>query len=170
MKFIFATILLLFIAGTNTLAQEKSSAKNWTGKWRGTLTNTPARPGSVRVEVTREIEGIPAADNTCTKFRTTYTENSVVKGVKDYRLCRGTGADDLFIDEGHGIKLTARWIGDVLVSPFKYDNILLISSMRLRGDVLEEEILSVEDKPAIKGVQPLLPRSIQRLELKRVQD
>ena len=170
MKFMtLCTGILLFCTATSVEGQEKTAPPiSWAGKWRGPLTNVPARAGAAPVEVTMEIGVFPAADNTCATWRSTYAESGVVKQVKDYRFCRGVGADDLFIDEGDGTKLTARWIGDVLVSPFKYDDILLVSSMRLSGDVLEHEILSVDDKPAIKGVQPLRPRSIQRIELKRV--
>ena len=64
--------------------------------------------------------------------------------------------------------MPARIIGDALVSPFKADDILLVSTMRLRGEVLEEEILTVDDKPAIKGVQPMVPKGVQRIELRRV--
>jgi hypothetical protein len=90
------------------------------------------------------------------------------KQVKDYKLCRGTGAADLYIDENNGIKLPARLLGDALISPFKYDNVLLISTMRLRGEVLEEEILTVDDKPAVTGVQPMNAKGIQRLEFRRI--
>jgi hypothetical protein len=40
--------------------------------------------------------------------------------------------------------------------------------MRLRGEVLEEEILTVDDKPATTGVQPMQAKGIQKLELRRV--
>jgi hypothetical protein len=155
---------------TNAAGQEKSLAPpNWAGKWRGSLTNFSLRAGAVAIEVTMEIGAFPVADNACTQFRSTFAEDGKVRQVKDYRLCRGKGADDLFIDEGsNGIKLTARLIGDTLVSPFKYDNLLLISSMRLHGDVLEEDILTVDDQPAVKGVLALRPRGIQRITLKRV--
>ena len=142
--------------------------EGWAGTWRGKLTDVPARAGAVQVDVTREIGDLPRTDNSCTTWRTSYSERGKAAQVKDYRLCRGTGPDDWFVDEGNGIKLTARWMGDVLVSPFKYDELLLVSSARLRGDVLEEEIVVIDDKPAIKGVLSLRPRSIQRLELKRV--
>ena len=72
------------------------------------------------------------------------------------------------MDEGDGVKLTARWIGDALVSPFKYASTLLVSSTRLRGDVLEEEILTVEDKPAATGVVLLTPRTTQRMTVTRI--
>ena len=159
--------MTLLAAATMISAQETSLA-DWAGTWRGSLVNFPGKPGARPVEVAREIGPLPSADNTCTPFRTTYSEAGVVKQVKDYRLCRGVGPDDLFIDEGGGVKLTARVIGDALISPFKYDETLLVSTMRLRGDVLEEEILTVEDKPAIRGAQPLRPRGIQRLEFRRV--
>ncbi len=141
----------------------------WEGKWSGKLTNLPARPDAPAVEVTREIGAFPSADNTCSMWKTTYSEAGVVKQVKDYKLCRGTGAADLFVDEGNGIKLPARVLGDSLVSPFKYDNTLLISTVRLRGEVLEEEIITADDKPATSGVQPMQAKGIQRLELRRVQ-
>lgn len=159
---------MLFLAAAIVSAQQ-ASLPSWAGTWRGTLVNLPARPGASGVEVTREIGPLPSADNTCTPFKTTYAEAGVLKQVKDYRLCRGTGADDLFVDEGGGVKLAARVIGDALISPFKYDSILLISTMRLRGEILEEEILTVEDKPATQGALPLRARGIQRLELRRVQ-
>lgn len=65
------------------------------------------------------------------------------------------------------MKVAARVIGDALISLFKYDPIL-ISTIRLRDDVLEEEMLAVEDKPATQGALPLRVRGIQRLELRRV--
>jgi hypothetical protein len=140
---------------------------SWVGTWEGELVNIPTPPGFKPVQVKLEIGEFPAADNTCSTWRKTFAEDGVVRQVKDYKLCRGQGEQDLYVDEGDGTKLTTRWIGDVLVSPFKYDNILLITSTRLRGEVLEEEILVVTDKPAIQGVQPLLPRSIQRSEMRR---
>lgn len=165
------TIILLFLfcafGSIGSFAQATDSMAHWAGKWRGTLVNLPARANAPRVDVLMEIGGVPMADNTCTAWRTTYSEGGVVKGVKDYKLCRGKGADDLFVDEGNGIKLTARWIGDVLVTPFKYDNLLLITTNRLRRDVLEQEIITIDDQPAVKGVQPLKARSIQRIELRR---
>ncbi len=150
--------------------QPKSPIAGWEGKWKGTLKNLPAKPDASQVEVTREIGAFPMTDNTCAMWKTTYTEGGAVKQVKDYKLCRGTGADDLFIDEGNGTKLTARWIGDALVSPFKSGNLLLISTIRLRGEVLEEEILTVDDKPAATGVLPMNAKGIQRLELRRVME
>ena len=103
-------------------------------------------------------------------WKTTYSEGGQVKTVKDYKLCRGTGASDLYIDEGGGVRLPARVIGEALVIPFKADEVLLVSTMRLRGETLEIEILTIDDKPAIKGVQPMIPKGIQRIELRRVPD
>lgn len=165
----FFLVAVWFALSLTVVGQDRTvPPKSWAGKWRGTLVNLPLRQSATSVEVTMEIGEFPRADNTCAMWRTTYSEGGVVRQVKDYKLCRGTGADDLFVDEGDGVKLTARWLGDVLVTPFKYDNLLLVASTRLRGEVLEEEILTVDDKPTGKGVQPLRPRGLQRLELKRV--
>ena len=142
----------------------------WQGKWTGKLTNFPAKPDAPAVDVTLEIGAFPALDNTCTMWKTTYSEAGTVKQVKDYKLCRGTGAADLYVDEGNGIKLSAKLLGDALISPFKYDNLLLVSTIRLRGEVLEEEILTADDKPTVTGVQPMQAKGIQRIELRRSPD
>jgi hypothetical protein len=146
-----------------------SDEPSWNGTWRGSLINYPTKLGSSSyVDVLLEIGLYPTIDNTCAMWRYTYSEDGKVQAVKDYRLCRGHGADDLVIDEGNGVKLATRWIGGVLVTPFKYDNLFLVSSTRMRGDILEEEILTVDDKPAINGPQSMHTRAIQRIEMKRV--
>jgi hypothetical protein len=128
--------------------------------------NYPERPGAPVVEVTRELGEIPRTPGTCTPFKTTYREGGVVKGVKDYRLCRGD-AGALWVDEGDGVQLPSHLIGGVLISAFKAGTTLLIAQMRLRGDVLEEEILTVADAPATEGVVGLGAKAIQRLEFRR---
>ncbi len=111
---------------------------------------------------------MPANDGDCTVWRTSYIEGEKVLQTKNYKLCRGSAAD-WYVDEGNDVKLAARWLGGVLVSPFKYDKLLLISSVRLKGpNELEEEILTVDDQPNEKGVLPLQARGIQRLTLRRV--
>ena len=133
----------------------------WEGKWNGKLTNIPAKPGAPQIDVTMEIGAFPTKDNTCGTWKTTYSEAGAVKQVKDYKLCRGTGVGDLYIDGG-SVKLAAQVMGDALITPFKSDNVLLVSTMRLRGETLEEEILTVDDKPALQA------KGIQRIEMRRV--
>lgn len=148
-------------------AQDDAPASGWAGRWRGTLVNHPARAGAPAVEVVREVGPLPVADSSCTTFRTTYLEAGVTRGVKDYRLCRGAGIADWYVDEGDGTRLPARWLNGALVAPFKYDALLLIATTRVAGDVMEEEILTIDDRPAVSGVQPLRPRAVQRLVLRR---
>jgi dipeptidyl aminopeptidase/acylaminoacyl peptidase len=146
-----------------------SAIARWEGKWTGRLINIPAKPDAVPVDVTMEIGAFPTSDNSCSEWKTTYTEAGKPPTVKDYQLCRGTGPDDLYIDEGGGVRLTARVIGDSLIVPFKYGNTLLVSTNRLRGEVLEQEILTVDDKPATTGVLPMQAKGIQRIELRRTE-
>jgi hypothetical protein len=160
-----AAVLTAAVAATPLVTQQPRP--DLSGVWQGTLRNLPGRADAPPVDVTMEIGLLPAADSSCVPWRTTYAEAGTVRQVKDYRLCRGVGADDFFIDEGDGTKLVARWLGEVLVIPFKAGDVLLVSSLRLRGVLLEEEILTVQDRPATAGVQPLVPRSIQRLVLRR---
>jgi hypothetical protein len=161
-----AAALVASLAATPSLSAQ-STPPDLSGVWQGTLTHIPARPGAAPMDVTVEIGPLPAADSACTPWRTTYAEGGTVRQVKDHRLCRGSGADDLYLDTGDGTRRTARWIGAVLVTPFKVGDALTVSSIRLRGVFLEEEILTVQDRPAVRGVQPLVPRGIQRLVLRR---
>jgi hypothetical protein len=161
-------LLAIGVLAAPVAAQEPFDAGAWRGTWRGTLTNLPARPNAPTVEVTRDIGAFPTADSSCAALRTTYREGGMVRGVKDYRLCRGRGPDDWYVDEGGGLTLAARWLGDVLVSTFKYDSLLLISTLRRRGNVLEEEIFTADDRPAQQGPLSLTTRSLQRLRLERV--
>jgi hypothetical protein len=155
---------ILVVAGNASLS---AGTPDFSGSWFGELKNYPPRPGAPAVNVKREIGQIPERDNSCAAFKTTYIENGVERAVKDYKFCRGKGANDLYFDEGGGVHLAAQWLGDVLVTPFKYDNVLLVSVLRLRGDVLEEEIYTIPDSDAQKGVAPLAAKSLQRLELRR---
>lgn len=152
---------------TKKVSTPPSPVLAWEGKWSGKLTNVPAKPGSSPVDVALEIGSFPLTDNSCAKWKTTFTESGAAPVVKDHKICRGNGPDDLYIDEGSS-RLTARVIGDSLVIPFKSANVLMVSTIRLRGEVLEQEILSVDDKPAISGVQPMQAKGIQRIELRRV--
>lgn len=138
------------------------------GTWRGSLVNLPVRPNAPTVSVTREIGAFPTGNGQCTPWRTTYAERDTVRGVKDYRLCRGSGAGDLYLDEGGGVRLAVQLLGDVLVSAFKVGPLLLISQVRVRGDQLEEEIMTITDAPATDGLVTLTARGVQRLTLVRV--
>lgn len=137
------------------------------GTWRGTLVNLPARAGAQPVDVSVELGAFPVADSTCVPWKTTYREQGTVRGVKDYRLCRGAGPDDLRVDEGGGVVLPARLLGDVVVSAFKTGALLLVTHLRVRGDTLTEEIMTIDDTPATDGLVTMRPRAIQRLVLTR---
>jgi hypothetical protein len=128
------------------------------GTWRGSLVNLPVRPNAPTVSVTREIGAFPTGNGPCTPWRTTYAERDTVRGVKDYRLCRGSGAGDLYLDEGGGVRLAVQLLGDVLVSAFKVGPLLLTSQVRVRGDQLEEEIFTIADAPATEGLVTLTAR------------
>lgn len=155
---------VVFVPLRTTAAQ---ALPDLAGTWRGSLVNLPTRPGATAVDVTVELGALPTTDATCVPWKTTYREQGVVKGVKDYRLCRGAGGDDLSVDEGGGVVLPARLLGDVLVSAFKTGAFLLVTHLRVRGDTLTEEIMSIDDKPATDGLVTMRPRSIQRLVLTR---
>ena len=99
-----------------------------------------------------------------------------MRQVKAYRLCRGRGAESLHVDEGDGVRLGARVVGDVLVSAFRLQGLLLVTHLRVRGDTLEEEIVTMDERAAASaagdgsGVASLPVRGIQRLVLVRQRD
>lgn len=142
---------------------------SWTGTWRGTLENYPGRPGAEKVDVEFEAGPLPEKEGDCATWRTRYSSGGVVRHLKDYRLCRLAGEGEYVVDEGDGIKLPTRLLGDTLYSIFKFDNHLLTVITRKRGDALEQEIVSADDQPAAKGVVTLHPRSVQRVRLFRAQ-
>ena len=147
--------------------QGQSVSPDWVGTWRGTLENFPARPGAAEVQVVREVGPLPEAPGACTTFRTTYIEGGTVRGTKEYRLCREAEPGSYVVDEGDGIRLPARWMGDLLLAPFKYATTLLVVTTRVRGDVMEEEILTAQDQPATDAVVGLRAQGVQRLVLRR---
>ena len=142
-------------------------AQDWAGRWEGELVNYPVRPNTKPVRLVREIGEFPRADGACSPMKTTYTPDGAPAVVKDYRLCRGQGAADLFIDEGDGIKLQARLLDDTLISTFKFNKLILVSILRRRGDALEEDIFTATDQPAIEGALSLETRGLQRLRFRR---
>ncbi|CAF4309044.1 unnamed protein product [Rotaria socialis] len=151
------------------LSESGTTQTNWTGTWHGVLEAYPEGEQGSGWNVTLEIGPYPMTDGACTIWRSTLLENNIRQGLKDYRFCRGRGADDLFIDEGSGVTISAQWINDVLVSPFKYKGVFAVSSMRMRGDVLEEEILITEDKPGIEDVVvSIRANSIHLMKMRRI--
>jgi hypothetical protein len=87
--------------------------------------------------------------------------------LKDVKLCRGTEPNSWFIDEGNGIRLAMKLLGDTFVSPFKYDKTLLLTVTRLREDTIEEDLYTAIDQPANGGARPLEARGVQRLRFTR---
>lgn len=156
--------ILAAVLGVVALGLPQGQPADFAGTWTGRLTNLPGRPGAPAVDVTREIGALPTATG-CTPWKTTYREGGEVRQVKDYRLCRD--ADAWYVDEGDGVRLTARFLGDVLMSSFKYGNLLLVVRTEVHGDVMEEDIMTADDRPATAGIVSLTPRSLQRLRLTR---
>jgi hypothetical protein len=152
-----------------------AAAPDWSGTWQGTLVNYPGRAGAPAKSVTviREIGPTPTRSGECTTFRTTYSEEGKIAGVKDYRLCRGAADDEYVIDEGtvpegRDVRLTSRLLGDVLVSAFKVRGTTLFTAMRRDGDELVDDIYVLEERAGDDGVVSLPVRSLQRLRLRLV--
>ncbi|MBY8823985.1 hypothetical protein [Sphingomonas colocasiae] len=153
----------LFMAPAAALALDPS----WTGTWHGVLQNLPGRAGAERIDVTFEAGKLPEREGECATWRTRYLHGAELRHLKDYRLCRLAGEGEYTVDEGDGIKLPTRLLGDTLYSIFKFDTHLLTVITRKRGDMLEQEIISATDQPAGKGVVTLHPSSVQRTTLSR---
>jgi len=164
--FLVAALAALPVSGQSKAADEVPA---WEGVWEGELINIPPNPPFDGIHVTSELGKFPTVDDTCSLFRNTYKEGTEVKQVKNYKLCRGTGPSDLFIDENNGLKLPARLFGGMLVTPFKYGETIFVSIMRLEGETLIEDIHMIEDKPSVKGALPLVPKRVQRLSFRRAE-
>jgi hypothetical protein len=141
---------------------------DWSGTWRGLLTIDPPDAGPSGMEVTLELGPFPTAANNCTRWHSTYRKDGEVQAIKDYRLCRRNSDEDLFTDERNGIILATQWIGEALISSYKADNVFYIVTNRMRGDIFEEEIVTVDDTSISPGVQSLRTRAVYRTKMRRV--
>lgn len=159
--------LLTILCMAALRAQPLTPVPDWEGRWRGELVNLPLRPGAAPVTVSAEIGPWPAV-GTCSVWRRSFESRDHPPVTKDYRLCQGPAPGELHVDEGNGIRLASRLVADTLLTPFKYGQLILLTSTRLRGEVLEEEIVTVDDKPAVEGPLVLQARGIQRITLRRV--
>ncbi|CAF1323643.1 unnamed protein product [Rotaria sp. Silwood1] len=151
------------------MSKSSLAQTNWTGTWYGPMEAYPEGEIGSGWNVTLEIGPYPITDESCTTWRNTFTENGIVQGIKDYRFCRGYGAEDLYTDEGGGVTIAAQWIDDVLVSPFKYKGVFAVHRMQMRNDVLEEETLITDDNQASpEVVVSIRARSIHRIKMKKI--
>lgn len=117
------------------------------------------------------IGSYPKTDETCTIWNGTFTEHGVVKLNKDYRFCRGHNATDLYIDEGNGATLAVQWFNDILAAAFKINGVFVVSRVRLRGDILEEEIIIADDKPGVENsLVSMRAQSIHLIKMQRIID
>lgn len=145
------------------------SQTDWTGTWHGTIEAYPEGQVGDGWNKTLVLGPYPMSDETCTIMNETFVEHGIVKLIKDYRFCRGHGATDLYIDEGNGGKLAVQWISDVLVAPFKYNDLFTLSRIRMREDTLEEEIVITDDKPGADNVVvSMRAHSIHIIKMKRI--
>ena len=111
----------------------------------------------------------PTADQTCTVWNSTFTEHGTVRLTKDYQLCLGTDGVDLYIDYGNGGKLLVQWLNDVAVATFKSGGFFTISSLRMRDEHLEEEIIMAKDQPDAEDPLVSLPtNSMHFIRMERI--
>ncbi|UJR29453.1 hypothetical protein I4U23_010665 [Adineta vaga] len=141
---------------------------DWSGTWRGIIRTDPIDAGPTNIELTLELGLFPTMENNCTKWYGTYRQNGTIQVIKDYKFCRKTTENDYFIDEQNGIILDAQWIGNALVSSYKVDGIFFIAIDRMRENILEEEIWTIEDKNTNENVKSLRTRVYYNIQMKRI--
>ena len=153
------------------MSASKLVRTNWTGTWHGAIEAYPEGQPGHGWHKTIVIGPYPTADNTCTTWNSTFTQHGVVQLRKDYRFCRGRDAGDLYIDIGSGATLRVQWINDVLISSFKHNGVFGVSSLRLRSDILKEEVINADDKPGVEDtVVSMRTHSIHFIEMKQITD
>lgn len=142
---------------------------DWSGTWQGTVRTYPEGQIGDGWQKSIVIGPYPTADGTCTTLNSTFTNDGTVQLTKDYRLCRGQSASDLYIDAGSHGKLEVQWMSDVLVSPFKQGGMFVISNLRMRGNFLEEEIIMVNDNPGDgNNLVSIRASSMHQIKMKRI--
>ena len=144
---------------------------DWTGTWHGTIETYPEGQVGQGWHKTMIIGSYPMTDETCTTWNSTFTEHGVVRLTKDYRFCRGRNATDLYVDAGSAGTLTVQQFNGAFVAPFKHMGLFTVSTLRIRGDTLEEEILMVDDKPGAKDtLVSMRALSVHLIKMKRTSD
>jgi hypothetical protein len=139
--------LVLFCAVALGLASEAARSDDrqlmpeWHGVWHGNLLNLPATEPSPTIKVNLEIGVGDEPDDGCLTWRSTYTDDGVVRAVKDYRLCQVAGR--YVIDEGGGLELEVSMFGNRLYSVFRVQDVTLVTRYEIDEDQLVQEILSM---------------------------
>ena len=141
---------------------------DWSGTWRGMMHVYPKEAGPNNLQITLELGPFPTPENNCTLWKGTYRQDGKIVVVKDYRLCRRDTDEDLFTDERNGIILDTQWIAGELITPYKADQIFYVVTNRLRGDIFQEEIITVDDTNSTDKVQSLRTRVVYRTQMKRL--
>lgn len=144
---------------------------NWIGTWHGVIETYPEGQPGDGWHKTLVIGSYPTDDHTCTTWNGSFTQHGVTQLLKDYRFCRGNNATDLYIDVGDGTTLGVQRIDPIFITAFKSSGLYVISSLRMRGDTLEEEIITADDKPADgKNLVSMGVHSIHHIQMKRITD
>lgn len=90
---------------------------------------------------------------------------------KDYRFCRGQNSSDLYIDTLNGDKLSVQRINHILITAFKQNGFYVISSLRMRHQNLQEEIIMTDDKPADSNtIVSMRTHSIHFIDMIKIDD
>jgi len=160
-------VLAVAMCGVSAPVRGQEPPPQWQGIWRGVLTNSPASARGDSIPVTMNLAPFPSANGSCTVWRTTYGEGRGKNGVKDYRICRRNGPQDLYVDELNGIRLRARLLGNAMVIGFTEKNRVYVTSLRMRGDTLIEETLTFVDGGGGPDLRSYSPISAQRVVLRR---
>jgi hypothetical protein len=114
-----------------------------------------------------DIGEFPTKDESCSKWNTSFYENGILSGNKNYRLCRSEKLAGLYVDEGNNVTLQAQWLNQQLISPFRLGNTLLVSIDRLtKARVFQEEIFSFR-LPSTNDCEQTV-RSIKLTNLQRM--
>lgn len=137
-------VLLCAPAFTDAPAPATPLPARWHGRWSGPLTiHAPGRAAQV-LTLTLEIR---PARGTALTWRITFAPTGKPPIVRDYRLLLGTTAGRYQIDEGNGVRLGARLLGDTLYAPFKLGTQLLTARYRRVADRLEYELTVIALAP-----------------------
>ncbi|CAF1531644.1 unnamed protein product [Adineta ricciae] len=142
---------------------------DWTGIWFGVVEGYPKDALGVGWNVTWEIGSYPMIDHHCTTWRIVYRSENVIQLEKNNEFCRGNDSNDLYIRDKNGGKAAVQWIDDVLTSAFKSQGSFAIARMKMHKNILEEEILLTDDKPAMDNVVvSLRTLSFHSIKMKRM--
>ncbi len=159
-----SSISIVALLTTFPVSEDVGLSPKWHGTWHGTMTTVNSMDLRRQIAVVFEVK--PIKKSRALTWRMTYGTGDK-KLVKNYKLIPKEKSPGRFLlDEGNGVALPARMVGDVIYSQFKAGDLFLTARYELRGKELHFELTSAQPQK-LGRLKVLAVRVVQSVLLRR---